>query len=72
MYEPQNLQSTGGATSGKRTNLSMFDRKVSEADTYLQLIIEQANKIEQKIENIEDSEERERYNNLKDQANVGL
>lgn len=48
----------------------MFDRKVSEADTYLQLMIDQTTKIEQRIEEIESPEEREKYDSLKEQANV--
>lgn len=75
MYEPQHLQSIGSSSStgGRpRSNLAMFDRKVSEADTYLQLIIEQTNKIEEKIAGLEDPEEREKYTNLKVQADVSF
>ena len=71
----QTLQSMGGsssATSGKHSHLVMFDKKVSEADTYLQLMIDQTTKIEQRIDGIEDPEEREKYNLLKEQANVSL
>lgn len=67
----QTLQSMGGsATSGKSTQLALFDRKVSEADTYLQMMIDQTTKIEQRIEAIEDAEERQKYEALKEQANV--
>lgn len=68
----QTLQSMGGssATSGKHSHLVLFDRKVSEADTYLQLMIDQTTKIEQRIDEIESLEERERYDALKEQANV--
>lgn len=68
----QTLQSMGGssATSGKHSHLVQFDRKVSEADTYLQLMIDQTTKIEQRIDEIENLEERERYDALKEQANV--
>lgn len=48
----------------------VFDRKVSEADTYLQLMIDQTTKIEQRIETVENVEEREKYDLLKEQANV--
>lgn len=74
MYEPQHLQSIGPSATGgrQRSNLAMFDRKVSEADTYLQLIIEQTNKIEEKIAGLEDPLEREKYVNLQTQANVSF
>lgn len=62
--------SSSSATSGKHSHLAMFDRKVSEADTYLQLMIDQTTKIEQRIEEIESPEEREKYDSLKEQANV--
>lgn len=49
----------------------MFDRKVSEADTYLQLMIDQTTKIEQRIEVMEvGGEEGEDYEKLRQQANV--
>jgi oxysterol-binding protein-related protein 9/10/11 len=66
----QTLQSMGSSsTSGRHNNhLAAFDRKVSEADTYLQMMIDQTTKIEQRIEGIE--EESEKYDSLKEQANV--
>lgn len=67
----QTLQSMGGsATSGKSTQLLLFDRKVSEADTYLQMMIDQTTKIEQRIDAIESAEEREKFDSIKEQANV--
>lgn len=50
----------------------MFDRKVTEADTYLQMMIDQTTKIEQRIEAIESEEEREKYRPLQQQANEML
>lgn len=50
----------------------MFDRKVTEADTYLQMMIDQTAKIEQRIEAIESEEEREKYLPLQEQANAML
>lgn len=70
---PQNLQSMGGSasTTGGRDNLLVqFDRKVSEADTYLQLIIDQTSKIEESIENLESPEDRQKFDQLRQQANV--
>lgn len=67
----QTLQSMGGsATIGKNNHLVVFDRKVSEADTYLQLMIDQTTKIEQRIEAIESAEDREKYDMLSTHANV--
>lgn len=67
----QTLQSMGGSsTSGKHNHLVMFDRKVIEADTYLQMMIDQTTKIEQRIDEIENPEEREKYDALKEQASV--
>lgn len=68
----QTLQSMGGSsTSGRLNNhLVVFDRKVSEADAYLQLMIDQTTKIEQRIEAIENADESEKYKPLKEQANV--
>ncbi|CRK98250.1 CLUMA_CG011612, isoform A [Clunio marinus] len=69
----QTLQSMGGsATSGKHNYLVMFDKKVSEADTYLQMMIDQTTKIEQRIDAIENAEEREKYDALREQANSML
>lgn len=69
----QTLQSMGGsATSGKHNHLVEFDRKVSEADSYLQMMIDQTTKIGERIEGLESSEERECYDSLKEQTNVSL
>lgn len=60
---------SGGASSSRNSHLVMFDKKVSEADTYLQMVIDQAAKIEQRINEIEDEEERTKYEGLKEQIN---
>lgn len=62
----------GGAqtASGRRNHLAMFDRKVCEADSYLQLVIEQTSKIDSKIAELEDQEDKDKYKALQDQANV--
>lgn len=60
----------GGASTGKRSHLAQFDKKVSEADIYLQLIIDQATKLEEKISTLEDIEEREKYKALQEHTNV--
>lgn len=70
----QTLQSMGGssATGGKHNHLVMFDRKVSEADTYLQMMIDQTTKIEQRIDAMESVDEREKYEPIKEQASVSF
>lgn len=51
-----------------------FDRKVAEADAYLQLLIDQIKVIEQRRESLgdEDEEKRLRYEDILTQANVML
>ena len=61
---------SGPSTSGKHSHLMLFDRKVSEADAYLIMMIEQTTKIEQRIDAIENPQEQEKYDSLKKQANV--
>jgi oxysterol-binding protein-related protein 9/10/11 len=65
-------QSLNSATSGKNNYLVAFDKKVSEADTYLQMIIDQATKVEQRINSIEDEEEREKFMSIKEQTDTML
>ncbi|XP_070499509.1 oxysterol-binding protein-related protein 9 isoform X2 [Chironomus tepperi] len=60
---------SGSASSSRNSHLVMFDKKVSEADTYLQMVIDQSAKIEQRINEIEDEEERGKYESLKQQIN---
>lgn len=71
-YESTLQGAAGGSSSNKNNYLTMFDRKVLEADTYLQMIIDQAAKIEQKINSAEESEEKEKYDKLKEQTNAML
>lgn len=73
----------------KQDPLALFDKKVSEADAYLQLMIDQVavsgksliwgksfkknffpQKIEKKIENISDPEEKEKLGNIATIGNV--
>ena len=60
---------SGSASSSRNTHLVMFDKKVTEADMYLQMVIDQKDKIEQRIKEIEDEEERGKYEGLKEQIN---
>lgn len=71
-YDPlQTLQSMGGSSS-KNNNLTLFDKKVMEADTYLQMIIDQTSKIEQRIDALDNAEEVAKYEGIKRQANEML
>lgn len=67
----QTLQSMGGSSS-KNNNLTLFDKKVMEADTYLQMIIDQTSKIEQRIDALENEEDIAKYDGVKKQANAML
>lgn len=67
----QTLQSMGGSSS-KNNNLTLFDKKVMEADTYLQMIIDQTSKIEQRIDALENADEKAMYDGVKLQANEML
>ncbi|CAG9804550.1 unnamed protein product [Chironomus riparius] len=68
-YRSDQAQVLGGASSSRNTHLVMFDKKVSEADMYLQMVIEQKDKIEQRIKEIEDEDEQGKYESLKEQIN---
>lgn len=49
-----------------------FDKKVSEADVYLQLLIEQSKKVENNISKIADPDEKSKCFEIQDQANAML
>ena len=66
-YQTQSM--SGSASSSRNNNLVMFDKKVSEADTYLQMVIDQYTKIEQRIDELENEEDRAKYDSLKEQIN---
>ncbi|XP_053966750.1 oxysterol-binding protein-related protein 9 isoform X3 [Anastrepha ludens] len=57
----------------KRANhLELLSRRVSEADAYLQLIIEQTNKIDKRIEDVTDADEKAKCKPLQDNASAML
>ncbi|CAD7077365.1 unnamed protein product [Hermetia illucens] len=59
--------------SSKRSiHLELLDRRVSEADAYLQLMIEQTSKVENKILEMEDPDERAKCKPIQDNANSML
>lgn len=71
-WEPS-YPSLQSSTSIRRPNHIMtFDKKVSEADVYLQLLIEQASKIENRISNITDPDEKSKVFEIHDQSNAML
>ncbi|XP_049544381.1 oxysterol-binding protein-related protein 9 isoform X1 [Anopheles darlingi] len=74
--------STGGGSTGgigtpsvrRSNNLILFDRKVTEADAFLQLMIDQTTKIATRLEELgeEESEEATRLKTINDHANAML
>lgn len=59
-------------STGIQPTIKDFDNKVSEADAYLQLMIEQTNKLESRIQNIDDIEEKHNYEVILQNANTML
>ncbi|XP_030388211.1 oxysterol-binding protein-related protein 9 isoform X2 [Scaptodrosophila lebanonensis] len=60
-------------TSGKRSNhLELLARRVSEADAYLQLMIEQTNALDKRIAELSDTEEQTKCKALQDNASAML
>ncbi|CAF1194042.1 unnamed protein product [Rotaria sp. Silwood1] len=47
-----------------RSNKTIFQRKITEADAYLQILIDQVNELEQLSNQVQDSKERECYNRV--------
>lgn len=76
MWDTQSNFYLGGYTTkdlSKRANhLEILDRRISEADAYLQLMIEQINKIEKRIAEITDLEEKTKCKLLQDNSNAML
>uniref|UniRef100_A0A336LKT5 Oxysterol-binding protein n=1 Tax=Culicoides sonorensis TaxID=179676 RepID=A0A336LKT5_CULSO len=64
--------SSGGSGKKEVSPLVLFDKKVSEADAYLQLMIEQVSKVETKIEAIEDESKKEAVKNISTLGNQML
>ncbi|XP_055527087.1 oxysterol-binding protein-related protein 9 isoform X2 [Wyeomyia smithii] len=68
-----NLQGTPGSSSTRRaTHLVLFDGRVSEADAYLQLMIEQTTKIDNRIQTLGECEEAEGLKMICEHANAML
>ncbi|TMW39597.1 hypothetical protein DOY81_015323 [Sarcophaga bullata] len=61
----------GKDLTNKRANyLEIFGQRVSEADAYLQLMIEQTNTIEKRINDITDPNEKTKCKAIQDNASV--
>lgn len=64
---------TPGSSTRRANSLVLFDKKVSEADAYLQLMIEQTTKIDNKIQSLgEESEEAQKLKDICEHANAML
>lgn len=63
-----------GATQMKSAadSLNEFDRRISEADGHLQIMIDQVKAIESKVANCQDAKDRQAANSLLDSANVSF
>ncbi|XP_013097806.2 oxysterol-binding protein-related protein 9 [Stomoxys calcitrans] len=76
MWENQSAFYLGGynkdLTSRRANYLEIFGRRVSEADAYLQLMIEQTNTIERRINDIADPDEKTKCKVLQDNASAML
>ncbi|KAH8327327.1 hypothetical protein KR074_010199, partial [Drosophila pseudoananassae] len=68
-----NASGAVGPDGGRRQNhLDLLARRVSEADAYLQLMIDQTNLLEKRIEELEDPAEQAKCKVLQDTANAML
>ncbi|XP_058833217.1 oxysterol-binding protein-related protein 9 isoform X2 [Topomyia yanbarensis] len=63
---------TPGSSTKRANNLVLFDAKVSEADAYLQLMIEQTLKISSRIQSLGESKEAEKLKTIFEHANEML
>ncbi|XP_043942010.1 oxysterol-binding protein-related protein 9 isoform X2 [Protopterus annectens] len=61
-----------GAESGFVPSVQDFDKKLAEADAYLQILIDQLKLLDDKIQNCKDEEQRKKIENLKETTSVSL
>ena len=59
----------GGLDSGFVPGVQDFDKKLTEADAYLQILIEQLKLFDDKLQNCKDDEQRKKSGTLKETAN---
>ncbi|XP_053689363.1 oxysterol-binding protein-related protein 9 isoform X2 [Sabethes cyaneus] len=67
-----NSHGTPSSSARRTTTLALFDGKVSEADAYLQLMIEQTTKIDSRIQTLGECEEAEGLKTIYEHANAML
>lgn len=67
-----NSHGTPGSSTKRPSNLALFDKKVSEADAYLQLMIEQTTKIDNRIQTLGECEEAEKLRTICQHAEAML
>uniref|UniRef100_A0A182TRD7 PH domain-containing protein n=1 Tax=Anopheles melas TaxID=34690 RepID=A0A182TRD7_9DIPT len=61
--------STPGTSIRRSNNLVLFDRKVTEADAFLQLMIDQTTKLEARLETLGDTEEATQLKTINEHVN---
>ncbi|XP_037035704.1 oxysterol-binding protein-related protein 9 isoform X3 [Bradysia coprophila] len=66
------VSDTSGGAARRPNYLQTLDKRVSEADAYLQLMIEQTNKLEEKLSKLSDKEEQEKNRVIQENANAML
>uniref|UniRef100_A0A1S4GPH1 Oxysterol-binding protein n=1 Tax=Anopheles gambiae TaxID=7165 RepID=A0A1S4GPH1_ANOGA len=64
--------STPGTSIRRSNNLVLFDRKVTEADAFLQLMIDQTTKLEARLETLGDTEEATQLKTINEHVNAML
>uniref|UniRef100_A0A8C0HZ48 Uncharacterized protein n=1 Tax=Balaenoptera musculus TaxID=9771 RepID=A0A8C0HZ48_BALMU len=63
------MATCGGLDSGFVPGVQDFDKKLTEADAYLQILIEQLKLFDDKLQNCKDDEQRKKSGTLKETAN---
>ncbi|XP_057598054.1 oxysterol-binding protein-related protein 9-like [Hippopotamus amphibius kiboko] len=63
------LATCGGLDSGFVPSVQDFDKKLTEADAYLQILIEQLKLFDDKLQNCKDDEQRKKIETLKETTN---
>uniref|UniRef100_A0A8D0GZV7 Uncharacterized protein n=1 Tax=Sphenodon punctatus TaxID=8508 RepID=A0A8D0GZV7_SPHPU len=58
-----------GVDSGFVPSVQDFDKKLTEADAYLQILIDQLKLFDEKLQNCKDDEQRKKIKNLKETTN---
>lgn len=74
LWESQNCYSgiNNQLSTNRANHLQVLDRRISEADAYLQLMIEQSNKIDNRISELKDPDEKATCKTIQENANAML